>query len=468
MQRRRGLLIISSALLVAWLAFLNLGEIKASTTEQALASAIYFISCIPLLVYFVRLERNIPYLPIFGIFYFIYFGAAIFNKYDLFVNAYLNKEIIIRCLTMIIFGFISLLAAFYTPIAQIVEAIFKPLKIPWDTRKAFRLGVIVGFLGITIQYVSLSGNLPFALLTFTDFLTSLSRLGIAILFMLQLQGKLKLEGKLILWFGLFIPRLFLDIIGGTTFPIILNFMILFFLYFYYYNSVPWLRLIAVAAIFFVIFSVRDAYRELTWFEGEYTTARPMQKGRLYTKLIIDRLSGEKEQFKYAYEKLSVRTDYLITFAKVVEMTPDYIPYWDGYTYRTVLTSFIPRFLSPGKPTKMLGQEFGHRYGFLHPEDVSTAYNLPILVEMYINFGEVGVILGMFALGVIFRIFYAILNHTEAGEGGLLISAIIFTNLLSIESDFSLIFGNVIQYIILFYIILRMTKLAPERTGNGVR
>ena len=117
---------------------------------------------------------------------------------------------------------------------------------------------------------------------------------------------------------------------------------------------------------------------------------------------------------------------------------------------------------PEKPRKTLGQQFGHRYMFLHPQDVTSSYNLPILIEMYINFGPPAIIVGMFILGLIFRAFYNLFNHPAAGDGGFLLSAMIFTNLLSMESDFSLIFGNIINYIILFYIIIRFMKIPIER------
>ncbi len=467
MQSRKGLFTLALALGAIWLVLFNLGQTKASTTEQIFASTIYLMSSIPLLIYFGRSEKNIPYMPVFGVFYFVYFGAAIFNSYDSFTLGYISPQIILKCLGMIIVGFISLLIAFYTPMGKIIDTMFKPIKIPWDPRKAYRIGIITGFLGLLVQYFSLVENLPFVIAAFTDFLIGLSRLGIAILFMLQLQNKLKLGGKIALWLGLFIPRLLLDVITGSTFPVILDFSLLFFLYFYYYNSVPWLKVIMVVATFFLIFSVRDVYREMTWFEGDYVSASPLQKMELYCKLIFKRLSGEKEQFKFAYEKLTTRTDYLVTFARVVELTPDYVPYWEGESYKTLLTTFVPRLILPGKPAKIVGQQFGHRYAFLEPEDETTAYNLPLLIEMYVNFGEAGVIIGMFILGLIFRVFYALFNHKDAGEGGLLISVVIFIGLLNIESDFSLIFGSLVQYTILFYLIVRRMLPSPQYPKENV-
>jgi hypothetical protein len=461
MYRTKKLFSLCILLFFVWVVLIRLGEKKASTPELTLATIIYFVCCLPFLIYFGRSEKNIPYLPLLGIFYFVYFGFSIFNNYSLFSATYLTPEIITKCLSLALFGFISLMVAFYTFLGKMVASIVIPLKIPWDLNKAYRLGIFTGVLGIIMQYLGLKGQAPIIIAGVATFLANLSLLGIAILFMLHLQNKLKLGGKIFLWIGIFIPKIFFDLVTGFIYPVIIDFMVLFFLYFYYYKSIPWLRISIALAIFFLIASAKAEYRELTWY-GKFGSASPLQKGVLYGKLIYKRLSGEKKEYRPTYEALSSRTDYLITFAKVVELTPAYIPFWGGHTYTTLWTNLMPRFIMLDKPEKTLGQEFGHRYRFLDPEDTVTSYNLPILIELYINFGEIGIIVGMFILGLIFRIFYNLFNHPESGEGGFLISTMIFVNLLAIESDFSLIFGNIIQYIILFYIIIKRMKIPLKK------
>lgn len=461
MQKRGKIFIICLGLLLIWLRFIYLSGFEAFNSELTLATAIYFVCSLPLLIYFLRSEKNIPYLSFFSIFYFVYFGLSIFNSYDLFRIEYLNPEIISKCLYLVLGGIISLLVAFYTPLGKITNLVNIHIKLPWAPQKAYFIGSFSGLLGIFAQYFNLDKILSGGFAGVAGFITSLSRLGVALLFMLQLQNRLKFSGKLLLWVGLFIPKVLLDLSTGSTLPIILDFMIIFLLYFYFRQSVPWLMLIIVLVIFFNIFSVRDKYRELTWFSEDYANARPTEKIALYIKLLYERMNGE-EEYKYAYSKLSARADALVTFAKVVELTPNYIPYWEGYTYNTLITSLVPRFIMPGKPEKILGQEFGHRYMFLAPSDTTTSYNLPFLIEMYINFGPWGVIIGMYIIGLIFRLFYTLFNHADTGEGGILISAMVFMNLLNIESDFSLIFGLILQYIVLFYILIRMMRLPPQR------
>ncbi len=85
--------------------------------------------------------------------------------------------------------------------------------------------------------------------------------------------------------------------------------------------------------------------------------------------------------------------------------------------------------------------------------------------MYANFGTYGVICGMFMIGLIYRFLYGVLNHGKGGDGTVLIAASTFRVLLNIESDFSLIFGGILQNAVLLYVVLYL--LAARRRGDSL-
>jgi hypothetical protein len=154
------------------------------------------------------------------------------------------------------------------------------------------------------------------------------------------------------------------------------------------------------------------------------------------------------------EILSRRMSMVRQLADVARRTPERVPYWGGATYYSLVGSFVPRFLWPDKPTKELGQAFGHRYGYLDPHDTHTSVNLPYLVEFYANFGVLGVVLGMALVGMLYRLLDDALN--QPGQP-LLISAIalsLFVALLNIESDFSLVFGGLILNGVALFVVAR--------------
>ena len=140
----------------------------------------------------------------------------------------------------------------------------------------------------------------------------------------------------------------------------------------------------------------------------------------------------------------------------------------GETYETLPTTWIPRALWPSKPSKEIGQAFGHRYHLIGDEDFTTAVNLPIPVELYANFGTLGMYAGMFFLGVLYFLLHRLLNTPGSGAGTLVISCILFSRLILIESDFTLVFGAVIQYAVLLVLFFRWLSPQPIDPGPTSR
>jgi hypothetical protein len=196
------------------------------------------------------------------------------------------------------------------------------------------------------------------------------------------------------------------------------------------------------------------YRERVWFEeeGKALSERVGLLIETYRQSLF--LGGPEGAFRQAGEVLSRRTSMVRHLADVYRQTPERVPYWGGATYYSLVGAFVPRFLWPGKPTKELGQAFGHRYGYLTPHDTHTSVNLPYLVEFYANFGVLGVVLGMALVGMLYRFLDDKLNRP--GQP-LLVSAIalsLFVSLLNIESDFSLVFGGLILNGVALFVVAK--------------
>lgn len=169
-----------------------------------------------------------------------------------------------------------------------------------------------------------------------------------------------------------------------------------------------------------------------------------------------------------FRAVAQRSALLDLFTDVVRQTPEAVPYWGGETYGSLIGAFVPRFLWPDKPVKMLGVTFGHRYHYLYENDWSTTINLPFLVEFYVNFGVIGVLVGMFLVGVI----YATLERFVNVPGqGILVSVCgvgLLVPLVGIEADFSMIFGGLLMNGALFYGAYRFAQLWLRRRGRSKR
>ncbi len=133
---------------------------------------------------------------------------------------------------------------------------------------------------------------------------------------------------------------------------------------------------------------------------------------------------------------------------VSKKSPYEIPFWDGYSYKILMSKIIPRVFWKEKPSDTLGNEFGHRYQILTKsgsfEDVNTSWNMPVLNEFYVNFGLKGVILGMFMLGILFNlvtIFFSIPNLKNVEHT---INYYLFIPIFFMESHLSILTGALLQ------------------------
>ena len=137
---------------------------------------------------------------------------------------------------------------------------------------------------------------------------------------------------------------------------------------------------------------------------------------------------------------------------VTLLSPETVPYWDGYTYNYLKSKIIPRILWKNKPQDRLGNEFGHRYNILTTEnkerrekkDVSTSWNMPVLNELYVNYGNKGVFYGMLIIGLLYSFIAKIFAVSSLKNIENPIAFFVFVPIFFLESHASLVFGAVIQ------------------------
>ena len=122
---------------------------------------------------------------------------------------------------------------------------------------------------------------------------------------------------------------------------------------------------------------------------------------------------------------------------------------------------MPRIFWKNKPADTLGNEFGHRYNILNiddlekntKKDLNTSWNMPVLNEFYVNFGKIGVIFGMFIIGILFGIIVKIASFKNIKNAEFVVLFFLLLPLFFLESHLSLLIGAVIQsYIFLILII----------------
>ncbi|HEX8847962.1 MAG TPA: hypothetical protein VF761_00345 [Gemmatimonadaceae bacterium] len=311
--------------------------------------------------------------------------------------------------------------------------------------------------------------LPSPLVGAADFLGLLGRFAIATLLAINVRGHLTRQQRFIVLGGFAVDLLVL-ISSGSIAQAMLFMLLLLVAQYTAGGRIRrgWLLAGAVAVVSAVaIKGILKDYRRQVWFTGVELSVP--NKAALMATLVQNRVNSEGVvgTVVSGWETAVARSATLDLLADVVQRTPRDIPYWGGHTYLSLVGLAVPRVLWPNKPTKTLGQDFGHRYSFIETWDTSTSINVPFLIEFYMNFGMTGVLVGMFITGMIYRILDSLLNVPGQSILRSLASLAILMPLLNIESDFSLVFGGIFLNAVAFYVVLRYLRSripAPE----GVR
>jgi hypothetical protein len=432
-------------------------------SNRLLGMAVVVVGVLPAFFYIYRAISapqsvgRLPLFPLIGALYALYYGLPAITQESLILSVRIQVALsyAVEALKLVLVGLLIMQLAFIVS-APILRVYIKPIRLAWDSKRAHFFAPILLLIGFFINISDVITVLPSAFQQIVALFGMFFELGIGIYIILGKQGELSIIERILLWFLVIPYYLFSQLSTGLTSTFAFAVAFLFFIIMAVGYRIRWHWLILVLlALILVRGSIRD-YRQVVWYGASMQSSGRIERSQLLIQIAWERIiSGGAFTVIADSRDLQNRASMLSTLAYVVSLTPTYIPYWHGETYITLPTTLIPRALWPDKPIKNLGQDFGHRYLFLDSNDRITSINLPQLIEMYVNFGWTGVLVGMFILGLIYQVLTLLFNQPDVSSIGILIGALIFRNLFNIESDFSLVFGAVLQTTIILYILLRL-------------
>lgn len=128
-------------------------------------------------------------------------------------------------------------------------------------------------------------------------------------------------------------------------------------------------------------------------------------------------------------------------------------YQRGRTLTLFFIAFIPRFLWSEKPVLDVGRKFAVEY-WNQPVNVQNSRAPTAIGELYWNFGLIGVLIGMFILGVIYRTayLYFIKSSRYVSVIEAFLYVFIFLILTNIEGNLSSLFVRLLEQLVLLTII----------------
>lgn len=438
---------------------------EPTSVERFLGSLVLVGAAIPVFVW-LRHPELTPFMAFWGLIYGVYYGLPVFLL-ERFSRTYYISEIIPdhdieKALLLSLLGIAAALVGYYGRLHHLVARVLPKFEMHWEWWRIHQpaVGVALGVVGLAAYVLSTSVSVPVWAQGPLSFIGDLSLLSIIYLFVLQLLGLCTRTGVVLLWTVMVPLRFLLGVSSGATYQGFVVVVVLLLAYATVRRRLPVGWLVLGFAVFLVVRAMQVPFRAMTWEEGRSALG---VADRISTMGYVGLASLSDPAFpREAWQIGLSRASHLMTFAEVVGLTPDHVPFWYGETYSPLVWKLVPRLLYPDKPLEVSGQLFGHRYGFLSPSDFVTAYNVPQLIEFYANFGVLGVALGMLLLGVLYRVVQSVFVHPRMGLGAAIAWLYLGMKLLLIESSFSMVVGGVLQALAFLWALQVVLKVAEAR------
>lgn len=425
------------------------------------------LCALPMLFYLAAPRERLPFFQmiclLYGLHYavFPFLGLSPWHHYD-----YLKPDDLIFTATLAFFGVLILVLGYYLRPINLVLRFFRPPRIDWDPQQAKIIAIVFMVVGLVAIAMLKTGHVFAGGGQIIVFGTRLAVIGVLTFYLLQMRDQLGLTAKLGLWL-IYVPLfILLAISGGNSAPIGLFAISLTMLYIGEKGRMPWLVILIGACVLFPFMWAKFEYRDMVWERGAANFANveeAMKNVATYAELAGRFATGmDDSDFGFALHAIAIRFDISYLFAHVAALTPAEVPFLNGESYADVLWKVIPRIILPDKPDPSYGQVFGHMYYILAVDDLTTSINFPQMVEMYVNFGVPGVLIGMFVMSQIYWFLSYMMNQPGMGDWLTVFANSIFTGLFLIETNFSLVVAGIFYNVILLYVIGFFIRRQPSR------
>ncbi|MBC8029372.1 MAG: O-antigen polysaccharide polymerase Wzy [Pyrinomonadaceae bacterium] len=448
-----------------------------SWLETFLGMALLAICMYPSARYFARAETGLPTMPVFCLAYALQFAFPVFIQENTFLLMggeirFLDERDVVIALLLAIAGICSLQLGYYWFQRSSYRKVVPVAHLPLKKSKALAYCVLVGiFLPLLFTF---QGIIPEE---FQQPLAAILRvLQNQVLVVIAILGWLyygRKESRIYgVWlYGLLLVAAMRGISSGSLEEAVVPVGVFFVVKWLYTGRVPIAPILATAALVVFLSPVKSDYRQRAWLgeDPDLAEQSSLTRGRLWieqaTEYWADTLAGNRNLAE-ATSSAASRADFIHQVAYIYSMTPSVVPYQYGKTYSFFLVSFIPRIVWPDKPTSGSANSFyAVTYGVTSEEGAkTTTFGVSILGEAFMNFGWAGVVLIMLLQGILIGAMQHSFGGKVSGPGGQAVFLCFFVYFLNgIGSSAEIMFGGILQNLILGYLLLLWARQKPSKS-----
>ena len=322
-----------------------------------------------------------------------------------------------------------------------------------------RLGhIMLSVMLLFIVYKTLNNIFPelikpiIGILSILDYTPSLISAGLTLI-LLRKRG----NPFIIIILSVFLLIQFLIAVAQTLFIyVVLIVIVPFLIYYFETNKIPIISFLLVAVLITPIYILRHYFRRDTiewWYKNkEVSSVFLINKGlsnmeETYSREDIfdasDKIKNADDSEKERFESVSYLGQ--CVFQHEIKNRPFLL----GETFWWLPLVPVPRIILPFKPENKMSTDMAEDYGLRG--HTTGSMNWPMLAEYYVNFSFIGMIILSFFQGLAYRFIYRKVAFGK-GDLNLIILFSILLPVVRIEGNITLIFGQIIQFLLIWYIL----------------
>jgi hypothetical protein len=395
-----------------------------------------------------------PFLALTGGYYAVFFAMSVFffpTPRPLPKYGYQISGLSVEGLTLVLIGVGLMIGSYFLTEKIFIKKLPPPLRLPKHYTPK-RLRILLWLLIVSYLAWHAIPTLK-AIPSIGQFIQPTGPLAIAMMIVLWRKGELPRIDAALCIFVVLPVVLSQAFLSGLLTSVVLLCAFLAIILFYTGFRNFWLYGLLPALFVIAIYPGVAGYRTHTWGE-QSKHFNVMERAKIFYETTQEAWTRKKDFEVTVLEPLIHRLSGHVLLSKVVERTPSTVPFWYGETYKPMLTNLIPRIIWPEKPWEVAGQKFAHRYEMIAPENTTTSINLPWIVEMYANFGRMGVIIGMALTGGFLALLSVFFNRSSMTPLEFVVGAAIVFPLVYPTSNFSLMTGTLPQLTLVLWLYFR--------------
>jgi hypothetical protein len=433
-----------------------------SSIQRSLAMGVVGACGYPVFQYLAMPDGRLPVFPFISTYYAVGYGLPLFVQLEVVSIEAQRPEELTEALLVALLGVLALQVGFALGRSTSLGLPIRPLRLPLDRRRV--LSYLVPFSAAVVILNWAEGLGYFRpeqrFLAVFGLANQLASVCLVVLAYWRFSGRLKGRWALVFWLLLALGSLE-GLAKGMLSEAALPLLFVFAVYWMTKRRIPWSAAAAVALTFIVLQPVKHAWRGDIWTAGESGSAT--RRLGLWGTLAWERAQSDSFGLSDYLIGGASRLEYLSVLTRVTSLTPSSVPYQWGKTYGYFKVAAVPRLLWPDKPIAQEANDwFGLTYGYLALSQVGqTMMGMPHLIEAYLNFGLLGVLPIMGAIGCVYALADKALNCPLLGEGGMAIAAVLLLSPNSIENSTASTFGSLVQSLLALTAILFLFR-APRQ------